>query len=80
MYGYANKILRGMRDYHWRVEDIMNNKVHNKKLAKKICDKFDSHISLCGFDGKSYSQCRNEVFDLWLDTKEGKKWKNTSQK
>lgn len=79
-YGAAHRVLEQIDDYVVRVEMLMEYKVHNEKLAHKICEQFQFQIEHCAWMGTKMNKCRDEIFDMWLETKQGQKWKNTSQK
>lgn len=50
-YGASHRILKQLEDYVFRVEMLMVHKVHNEKLAHKICEKFKFQIEHCAWMG-----------------------------
>ena len=77
-FGYFHRLMVKYRSYFTRVVNVMHHTVHDIKLAEKICGEFYSTIMYCAGNGLAVNACRDEVFNLWIKTKKGKKWQNTT--
>ena len=77
-FGYYHRLMVEYRSYFTRVVNVMHHTVRDIKLAEKICGEFNSTIMDCAWHAVAVNACRDEVFKLWIETKKGKKWQNTT--